>query len=214
MVEEGRKLRRNPDKKGHREVTTICRKCSHVRQAHETNPEWQCPGCGVCYAKVVFAAAQSPVPVAQQRAGDPPSDWSIPWGKLILITVVGWGIWTGFQTVRNRLGGTGSASVVAELSPAALTALAATVKPDEVVMYSTTECVYCAQAKGWLSQNGFAFTECNMSVSRDCERQFMSYGATGTPFLLVRGHQMKDGFDSDEFLAVLQREKLTDIGKQ
>lgn len=82
-------------------------------------------------------------------------------------------------------------------------ALAAGVRADEVLMYSTTECVYCAQAKGWLSQNGFAFTECNMSVSPACVQDFTRFGGTGTPYLVVRGRHMKDGFDSDQFLALL-----------
>jgi glutaredoxin len=83
-------------------------------------------------------------------------------------------------------------------------ALAATVKPGDVVMYSTTECGYCTQARAWLKQNSFAFTECNMSVDERCVQEFRSYGADGTPFLLVRGYQMKNGFDSDEFLAALK----------
>jgi glutaredoxin len=86
-----------------------------------------------------------------------------------------------------------------------LARLAATVKPDEVVMYSTTECGYCAQAKSWLDQYGFAFKECNMSISPECVREFKSYGADGTPYLIVRGHHMKDGFDSDVFISLLKR---------
>jgi glutaredoxin len=86
-----------------------------------------------------------------------------------------------------------------------LHALAATVQASEVVMYSTSECPYCVQAKSWLNQYGFALTECNMSVDKQCVREFNSYGADGTPFLIVRGHQMKDGFDSDEFIAALTK---------
>ena len=93
----------------------------------------------------------------------------------------------------------------AEIHSSALVQLAATVKAEDVVMYSTTECTYCAQAKGWLNQNGFAFSECNMSVSSECERQFKSLGADGTPYLLVRGHPMKNGFDSDEFISLLKK---------
>lgn len=84
-------------------------------------------------------------------------------------------------------------------------AFAATVRASDVVMYSTSECPYCAQAKSWLSRYGFAFTECNMSVDKQCVREFNRYGADGTPFLIVRGHQMKDGFDSDEFIAALTK---------
>lgn len=91
------------------------------------------------------------------------------------------------------------------MSAGELVALATTVKPGDVVMYSTTECTYCAQAKSWLNQYGFPFTECNMSVSADCEREFRSFGANGTPYLIVRGQHMKDGFDSDEFIALLKK---------
>jgi glutaredoxin len=95
-------------------------------------------------------------------------------------------------------------SVAKDLSATQIQTLAASVKAEEVVMYSTTECPHCHAAKGWLAQNGFAFTECNMSVERRCEAEFKAYGADGTPFLVIRRngkeHHMKDGFDSDEFL--------------
>jgi len=99
----------------------------------------------------------------------------------------------------HPFGGAGSG----DLGSDQLRVLAAGVRADEVVMYSTTECVYCAQAKGWLAQNGFAFTECNMSLSPACVQDFTRFGGTGTPYLVVRGHHMKDGFDSDQFLALL-----------
>ena len=89
-----------------------------------------------------------------------------------------------------------------------LAALAATVKADEVVMYSTTECGYCTTAKRWLMGNGFAFTECNMSVDSRCESEFRRYGADGTPFLVItRGgkvHLMRNGMNGKEFLTALR----------
>jgi hypothetical protein len=45
----------------------------------------------------------------------------------------------------------------------------------------------------------------NMSADNQCLKEFKSYGADGTPFLIVRGHQMKDGFDSDELIAALTK---------
>jgi glutaredoxin len=102
----------------------------------------------------------------------------------------------------------GNNAATADLSTAQIQTLAASVKAEEVVMYSTTECPHCHAAKGWLAQNGFAFTECNMSVERRCEAKFKAYGADGTPFLVIRRggkeHHMKDGFDSDEFLEALR----------
>jgi glutaredoxin len=95
-----------------------------------------------------------------------------------------------------------------DLTTPQIQTLAASVKVEEVVMVSTTECPHCHAAKGWLAQNGFAFTEGNMSVERRCEAEFKAYGGNGTPFLVIRHggkeHPMKDGFDSDDFLAALR----------
>lgn len=188
-------------------TTRTCPKCRHVRQPNETAPDWQCPACGVAYAKAADAGRPANPPMAERRAGSTSAGRSVPWGKLMVVAVVVWGIWTGLQVARNKHGGASNivANFGGDLSAAELSALAATVKPGEVVMYSTTECTYCAQAKGWLNQNGFAFTECNMSVNPQCEREFLSYGGNGTPYLVVRGQHMKDGFDSDEFLASLKQ---------
>lgn len=121
--------------------------------------------------------------------------------QLVVIFAVLVAVFWGWK----QFGESGLSAASDSLSAAELSALAATVNPGEVVMYTTTECPYCAQAKGWLNQNGFAFTECNMSVDPPCEREFLSYGGNGTPYLVVRGQHMKDGFDSDEFLALLAR---------
>jgi hypothetical protein len=47
-----------------------------------------------------------------------------------------------------------------------------------------------------------------MSVEPRYEQEFRSHGAEGIPYLVVRRNgrtrHMKDGFDSDEFLAALQ----------
>ena len=49
----------------------------------------------------------------------------------------------------------GRDSASSDLSTAQIQQLAASVKAEEVVMYSTSECPYCHAAKGWLAQNGF-----------------------------------------------------------
>ncbi|MDB5815468.1 MAG: glutaredoxin-like protein [Rhodocyclales bacterium] len=117
----------------------------------------------------------------------------------ILILLVG-GLYQGWK----HFAPTGVSLDGREISASELSALAVGVKANEVVMYSTSECPYCAQAKNWLNQNGFAFTECNMSEAHRCEDEFRSYGGIGTPYLVVRGHHVKDGFDPDEFLTALR----------
>jgi glutaredoxin len=118
---------------------------------------------------------------------------------LILLLVVGC-----LHFAWKHFGSSNSPTLSGDMSSEQIGALAATVKSGDVVMYSTTECGYCTQARGWLNQNGFAFTECNMSVDERCVQEFRNFGADGTPFLLVRGYQMKNGFDSDEFLTALK----------
>lgn len=121
-------------------------------------------------------------------------------GVLVLV-VIGWQITP--EVLAEALGLSDISS--GNMNTAQVAALAATVKPGELVMYSTTDCGYCTQAKTWLTKNGFAFTECNMTDSEQCLDEFERFGAKGTPHMVVRGRHMKDGFDGIEFLALLQQ---------
>jgi glutaredoxin len=191
-------------------MPTACPKCHHIRHPSESSvPDWQCPACGVAYVKAADAAQGRAAPAGRQpkQAAAKPAFPGVPWAGLVVVLAVVVGAWFGHKVVRNKAfaGGTGSAeSASADLTDPQIHALAATVKSDEVVMYSTTDCTYCAQAKSWLSQYGFPLSECNMTTTPHCEQEFKALGADGTPYLIVRGHHMKNGFDSDEFLAALR----------
>jgi glutaredoxin len=89
-------------------------------------------------------------------------------------------------------------------SPAQLAALAAQVRPGEVVLYTTSDCLYCNIAKEWLRQRHFPYSECDMSVSQACVREYEAYGARGTPFLVVCGEQMREGFQAAVFVKILK----------
>ena len=136
---------------------------------------------------------------------------SMPWGKLTLFFLFAGIVWLVVVAGRGRTGNTPNteqqSSALATRS--SMQALADTVRPGDVTMYSTTECGYCTQAKSWLNQYGFAFTECNMSNVERCETEFRELGGTGTPFLIVqRGektYRMRNGFNSEEFLALLAK---------
>jgi glutaredoxin/predicted RNA-binding Zn-ribbon protein involved in translation (DUF1610 family) len=184
-----------------------CPKCQHVRQPNETAPDWQCPACGVAYAKAADAARAHDVRKPAFHAASTAEDRRFAWRKWVLLVALVGGLVSGIHVMQKRHGEASGAGnrLGGGMSTEQMHTLASTVKAGEVVMYTTTECPYCAQAKGWLHQNGFAFNECNMSVSRECEREFLSYGGNGTPYLVVRGQHMKDGFDSDQFLALLKQ---------
>ena len=48
-------------------IGKVCPKCSYKRTAADTAPDWQCPKCGVAYAKAAAAGA----PVASAPATEP-----------------------------------------------------------------------------------------------------------------------------------------------
>lgn len=190
-------------------MPTICPKCQHVRPAETSVPDWQCPACGVAYAKAHTASA--PVaPAANARnfslAMEPQR--GLRWRALVTVAAVLMVLWWGYQAQQGKRGIFELGSPTADLDTGAIQRLAGTVRAEQVVMYSTTECGHCVQAKSWLSSHGFAFTECNMSVDSRCVSEFQALRGNGTPYLVVRGprgeHHMKNGFDSDEFLAALQ----------
>src|SRR3569833_3464122 len=66
---------------------------------------------------------------------------------------------------------------------------------DKLVMYTTTHCPYCAEARAWLAKNGIAYRECNTETSEECLAQFARLGADGVPTLVFEGH-MQIGWDS------------------
>ena len=184
-----------------------CPKCRHVRQPNETAPDWQCPACGVAYAKAAEAARPHELHKPAFQAASTTEGRRSSWRKWVWLGALAGALVSGIHLVQKRQGGAPGAGNWFDggMSTEQMHALASRVKAGDVMMYTTTECPYCAQAKGWLRQNGFAFNECNMTLSRECEREFVSYGGNGTPYLVVRGRHMKDGFDSDQFLALLKQ---------
>ena len=125
--------------------------------------------------------------------------------NLFLILILAGAAHLGWQHYAGIDAATATAMAGTSPSLDQLQALARGVGPGEVVMYTTSECPYSAQARSWLSQYGFTYTDCNMSLDRRCEQEMQSHGGNGVPYLIVRGHHMKDGFDSDEFIAALKR---------
>ena len=116
--------------------------------------------------------------------------------KTLVAVAIVWFAWTRFDASNSAPHTIDSAEE--------LQALAKNVRADEVVIYTTSVCPYSAQAKGWMTQYGFQFTECNAQTNQECARQLTTLTDTGVPYLIVRGHHMKNGFDSDEFISALQ----------
>ena len=66
-------------------------------------------------------------------------------------------------------------------------------------------CGNCTTAKQWMTRYGFKYEECDIETRTDCASQFRAMRSSGIPYLVVKGHHMKAGSDSDEFITVLLR---------
>ena len=190
-------------------MTTICPKCRCVRPAQTSAHSWQCPACGVAYAKAgeIGMSARRSTTTADSGGGS----WlnGIPWVKLVLVMAVVYGAWVGLHRAPGSTPGTVPASLAGKFganpSIEQLTAMAASTTSADVLTYSAPWCSYCAAAKGWLAQYGFKYQECNIQASSDCLSQLKALDPQGgVPYLIVKGRHMKDGFDSDEFIAALK----------
>lgn len=78
-------------------------------------------------------------------------------------------------------------------------------QPDQITMYTTTTCPYCAKAKVWLNGHGVPWRECNIDLDASCRATFEAQGAPGVPLLQVKGHWQL-GFDPVWLTRALQTE--------
>ena len=52
------------------ETAVVCPKCAYVRRASDSAPAWQCPSCGIAYAKFAAAKAATRSLVVPPKAGE------------------------------------------------------------------------------------------------------------------------------------------------
>lgn len=114
----------------------------------------------------------------------PTSLWSL---ALLLLLV--WGGHQGWQWWR-------STHAVQEIQRLA--------RPGDIVMYTTTECPYCASARTWLTRHQVPWRECNVETDQICLMEFQAQGAPGVPLMRVKG-QWRLGFDPAWLSQALQR---------
>jgi glutaredoxin len=122
---------------------------------------------------------------------------------MLMVCVVGWALQTDFGKKFSLAASSMQARSGSKVSEEEVRRLASAVKPGDVVIYTTAECPYCIQAKSWLTAYGFPYHECNVETTLSCAQALQSLGGFSVPYVVVRGHVLKAGFDKDEFLSVL-----------
>lgn len=153
-----------------------CPKCGYTRRMGETAPDWQCPSCGVAYAKAEAGSGQA------RRARVESS--SSGGGKIL-----GW-------LIVLALGGAAFAMMKERAAPPQPPAGAEVVQTGTtVIMYSLTTCPYCTQKRAQLRAEGIPFVEYFVDreperfqeLTKKLEAAGMRGGGIGTPTFDVNG---------------------------
>lgn len=82
-------------------------------------------------------------------------------------------------------------------------AMQAVARDGDIRLLSSETCVYCAEARGWLSRREVPFEECFVERDTACARRWQDLAMPGTPVVLVRG-QPQLGFDPERILRALE----------
>ena len=166
-------------------MPTICPKCRTMRPADTTVPDWQCPTCGVVYAKaggdaaaVQKAHATQGKVAAHGTAGEGLLG-NVPWVKLLIGLAMVCSAWLVFHnfgaTVADASGTSRAGRIGANPSTEQLVQLAASAQAGDVVMYSATWCPNCSAAKSWMGQYGFQAQVCEIKTEAGCEKSLSSH---------------------------------------
>jgi glutaredoxin len=72
----------------------------------------------------------------------------------------------------------------------------------EVVMYATSWCPYCAQARAYFKESGIAYVEHDVEKSASAKAEFKRLGGRGVPLIVV-GREKLNGFSEQVLEALL-----------
>lgn len=76
-------------------------------------------------------------------------------------------------------------------------------KEQKVVMYATSWCPYCRQARNYFHQQGIAYTEYDIERDADAKRRYQAFGGRGVPVIFV-GKRRMNGFSVSGFNKIYQ----------
>jgi glutaredoxin len=213
-------------------MVTTCPKCHHKRTAADYGvPDWQCPGCGIAYAKYVDGA---PPPAPRTlESSQASSGWIVPVaGVLLLTSVAAFGYYAYHSHIKPRpmpvevsearapstfvegprleasnpafYGTMESGAPVLRMTPETAAGLSKTASSARVVMFATSWCPYCAKARELFKKKGVRFTE--LDIERNPQaKDFMErvMGMSGYPTIVI-GNRVTLGFNEPQIEASLK----------
>jgi glutaredoxin len=161
-----------------------CPKWGHVREQSAIAPAWQCPACGVTYAKAAQARDAFDQREASSHCTPPvaaPSFFTTLPGRVLLAALIALLFFAGKALLQGSRSGGAMPNAMAE-----------------VEIYTTSYCGTCKIAKAYMRRQGIAYTAHDVEADIDRRREFYDRGGKGTPLIFMRGQRM-EGFDVSEF---------------
>jgi glutaredoxin len=80
------------------------------------------------------------------------------------------------------------------------------VKQKTVMMYSTSWCGVCTNARNYMRSNNIRFTELDIEKNNTAQAEYKKLGGKGVPLILV-GSQKMSGFSSSRLESMLKPDK-------
>jgi len=174
---------------------TRCPKCKYIRtQEDEGIPAWQCPSCGVAYAKFEDA----PLGVQPKQGYDPQT--------------------THHENLKQTSGGLGAGTIALVAFVFIAIVVYAVTKPSteqirqtvasvsegdsDVVLYSTQRCGYCRQARALLAYHKVDYVEKDVEVSLRAQEEFRALNGRGVPVLVI-GEEVLHGYSQQRIVRSL-----------
>lgn len=74
---------------------------------------------------------------------------------------------------------------------------------EKVVMYATSWCPYCRQARNYFHQQGISYTEYDIERDANAKRRYQAFGGRGVPVIFV-GKRRMNGFSVSGFNKIYQ----------
>lgn len=175
-------------------LITRCPKCKYVRGPDDMGvPAWQCPKCGVAYAKF------EEQPLGVKYSGYRPNE-------------------THFENLRNSSSSLKPGAIVIALfvllaivvyqltkpTPAQIANTANQVSQQaDVVLYGTQSCGYCRQARALFAYYNVKYIDKDIEASRQAYDEFRNLNARGVPVIIIGGDVIR-GYSERRIIKMLK----------
>jgi glutaredoxin len=180
-------------------IVRTCPKCSYVRKPSDDAPDWECPSCGVVYAKASADLASSRRVHEVSRAPAAKEG-----GGLGVIRIAGLLVIAGVVAV-SAVG-----KFAHKPAPPAQVASAGAEQPGfTAILYSTAWCPYCKATRSLLDKRGVKYIEVDVEKEPNRQEHLKArYHVSGFPILEV-GDDIVVGYKPAEIEKLIVNAKHT-----